>query len=89
MAYEMAYQLQQADSHNIIGSLILIDASHLYWKAYGDLYRKTYQVEAEDITNDALFETELLCAITTVFPRIILQIELKYIYSAPPFYFVL
>jgi len=73
VAYEMAHQLQEASSENTIGSLILLDASHLYWKAYGDLYRKTYQVEAEDISNDAQFETELLCAIIIRYASITYQ----------------
>lgn len=63
VAFEMAYQLLQADQ-NSIGSLTLIDASHLYWQAYRELYRKSYHLDADDLSNNALFETELLCAVT-------------------------
>lgn len=59
----MAYQLLQAD-RNSIGSLTLIDASHLHWQNCRELYRESYHVGADDLSNNVQFETELLCGVT-------------------------
>jgi fatty acid synthase len=62
VALEMATKLQTAfpDNPNIVDPLIMLDGSHHYMRLYRQAYRRYYNVHSEDLTNDPLFETEIL-----------------------------
>lgn len=61
IAFEMATLLQKTGDSSTIQRLVLLDGSHRYMKMYRDAYRQAYGVAAENLLNDALFETEALC----------------------------
>uniref|UniRef100_A0A915IQV4 oleoyl-[acyl-carrier-protein] hydrolase n=1 Tax=Romanomermis culicivorax TaxID=13658 RepID=A0A915IQV4_ROMCU len=52
---------------NIVGNLILLDGSHRYMKIYRNAYRAAYGVDAANLLNDVLFESEALCGFTLRF----------------------
>jgi len=62
IAFEMATHLQEKypKDPNIVESLIMLDASHQYWKYFRQAYRRGYNIQSENLLNDPLFETEIL-----------------------------
>lgn len=62
VALEMAFRLQaeHPDNPKIVDPLIMMDGSHHYMRLYRKAYRHYYNVHSEDLTNDPLFETEIL-----------------------------
>lgn len=67
VAFDMALHMQHmhASDPDIVRHLLLLDGSHAYMQNYRKVYRMAYNV-----VNDAVFETEVLCAFTMRFVHI-------------------
>uniref|UniRef100_A0A913I721 Fatty acid synthase n=1 Tax=Strongyloides stercoralis TaxID=6248 RepID=A0A913I721_STRER len=70
IAFEMATKLQQKEGENSVERLILLDGSHLYMQTYRNVYRKAFGVTGDTLTNNPLFETEILVALTFRFANV-------------------
>lgn len=69
IAFEMATQLQHKHPKDpkIVESLIMLDASHQYWKYFRQAYRRGYNIQSENLLNDPVFETEIFVNFLIVF----------------------
>jgi fatty acid synthase len=70
IAFEMACILQEKEGPKVIESLVLLDGSVHYMQMYRKMYRRTYNVVTENLANNPLFETEIMCSFTLRFANI-------------------